>query len=1022
MKKITFLISFLIISILSIANPSIKFQNSRIFSSGSNSQGLAVGDLNGDNKPDLVVSNVGLGTIKILLDTGSGIEYGTPITLSTLSSTAVVYLGDLNNDSKLDILVCYSNSSNFSIFRNQYTTGIFSSSSFATRQDIAVPSVSSTNTGAIEDINGDGLQDILIASYNSNNLSIFRNITTVATAITFQNVTSTSLGVGAGPAGVNCFDFDGDGKKDIAVNNYSGNSVSVYKNNSTTSTFSISLAQNIYVPGNPLNSCVADIDLDGKFDIITSNYSGLNISIFRNTSTGSTISFASGFFLSVGTSNLQGVIATDLNYDGKPELIVNSIQNSSVIIFENKAVPGVINSSSFLPAYSRSTGTTPIEVRSGDFDGDGKTDIAMSNYTSGNVHVYKNQSIQGGAYIQSDSLIATKEGNRIKLQVKKGSGAKRMFIAKLDSAVNILPTDTIIYSSDSNFGSGFQLGNGNFIISIDTGNTAYMYNIILGKTYHFACLEFVGTGNLTNYNTINPTRTSLYNINYYYSKSSGVLNNLSSWGSLPDGSGPSPSSFNDSFAYFTVRNNPTPTINGNLSISGNYTGLIFGDALTSFNLLIPANFTIYADSMSFRRQFVTTIQGNLFYNKAVFDTLTTMQYVSSSQQTIPGGSMFNLVVTGGQKNLSNNLNVRNSLSLIGILNTSIYTLSIGTSINQIGTLNRTNGFIVGKLLRWFNTTNTSVNGLFPLGTNSYRPLNIEFTTQPSSGGTLLSSFESVNPGNSGLPLFDFSSGFATLNKTAPNGYWKLTPGNGLNGGTHNLTITADGFWGITNVPDIRIVKRNPNGIWTLEGTAGTNFGSSATPILSRTGLISYGEYAIAGDSVTDPLPMTWLQSSLSLNENQVIINWKTSNEINVSHYEIEESNDGKEFFSIGIAKAFNNLIINNYFFNLPEINFEKYYRIRSIDFDGSYSFSKLMKLNESTENQIKIYPNPAKSIITIQTQEIINRYSIISSDGKLITNSNVLNQIDVSTIETGLYYLILELQNGQTINTKFNKL
>ncbi len=47
--------------------------------------------------------------------------------------------------------------------------------------------------------------------------------------------------------------------------------------------------------------------------------------------------------------------------------------------------------------------------------------------------------------------------------------------------------------------------------------------------------------------------------------------------------------------------------------------------------------------------------------------------------------------------------------------------------------------------------------------------------------------------------------------------------------------------------------------------------------------------------------------------------------------------------------------------------------------------------------------------------------SILSSEGKLITNGNVLNQIDVSTFEKGLYSLILELQKGQTINTKFNK-
>lgn len=1022
MKKLFTATFFLGLSFLALSNPSLNFQNSRIFNSGTNSQGLAVGDLNGDNKPELVVSNVGQGTIRILQDTGTGIEYGTPITLSTLSSTAVVYLGDLNNDSKLDILVCYSGTGNISIFRNQSTGGTLTSGSFATRQDITVTGVTSTNVGSIEDINGDGLADILIASYNSNILSIFKNTTTVPGSISFQNVSSTSLGAGAGPASVNCADLDNDGKKDIVVSAFAGNSLIIYKNNSSISTFSISLAQSFVSSGGPLNACLGDIDGDGKVDIITSTYSGTSVNIYRNITSGSTPNFnMSPYSISVGFTYLQGVIATDLNYDGRLDIVVNSVQANSVFFFENKSTPGTINSNSFLASYSRTTGTTPIEVRSGDFDGDGKPDIALANYSSGNVHVYKNQSIQGGAYIQTDSLIASKDGNRIKLNLKKGSGTKRMLIARLDSAVSVLPTDTINYLADSNFGYGTHLGNGNYIISIDTADIIYMYNTILGKTYYFACLELVGSGNQINYNTILPARTSYYNINYFYSKSSGFLNDLNSWGSNLDGSGQSPTNFNDSFSVFTIRNNATPSLNGNLTIAGISSGLILGDAVNSYNLIIPSNFTVYADSISIRRLFTTTIQGNLVYNKSFFDSLTTLQYVGSNQQSISGGSMYNLVVTGGQKNLSNHLTVRNNLALIGILNTSIYTLNIGISTTQTGTLTRNNGYIIGNIRRWFNTTNSINSGLFPVGTGAYRPLNIEFTSQPSAGGTLLCSFESTEPGNSGLPLFDFSSGFAVINKTAKNGYWKLIAGNGLTGGSYNLTLTGEGFWGITNVPDIRILKRNPNGIWTLQGTAGLNYGSSVSPIVIRTGMTGYGEFAIGGDSTTDPLPMNWLNYSLKIIDQIATLKWQTTNESNVSHYEIEESLNGIEFQKISEIQASNKMGIQSYQTQLNEINYQKYYKIKSVDFDGLFDYSKILKLQGELENNYIIYPNPSSDQLYIQSEDNIDEISLYNAEGKIVFQEKNSKMIDLKQLECGLYQIIIKFSNGNISKSKIIK-
>lgn len=85
---------------------------------------------------------------------------------------------------------------------------------------------------------------------------------------------------------------------------------------------------------------------------------------------------------------------------------------------------------------------------------------------------------------------------------------------------------------------------------------------------------------------------NIFNLPVWYSKSTGSLNNLSTWGSNIDGSGNSPTSFTADYQVFTIVNNPSPTITANWTISGNNTRLIIGDGITPVKFIIPAAFKV----------------------------------------------------------------------------------------------------------------------------------------------------------------------------------------------------------------------------------------------------------------------------------------------------------------------------------------------------------------------------------------------------------------------------------------------
>jgi len=347
-----------------LGNGDGTFQPHVDYALGTRPISVAVGDLNGDGKLDLAVANNLDSTLSVLLGNGDG-TFQTRVDHATAPSPQSVIPADFNGDGKLDLAVGTADSVSILLGRGDGT--------FQNHTDFLVEPGTSGASLSTGDFNGDGKLDLAAAGSGAVNIMLGNGDGTFVLAAAYPT--------GSAPVAVISADFNGDGKLDLAIANQGGDdSVSILLGNGD-GTFQ---AKSDYGTGlMPSGIVASDFNGDGKLDLAVADASCSPSSCVAAGSVSVLLGLGNGTFVGktdYGTaSGPLFTTSADLNGDGKLDLAVaNQIGDSVSILLGN-------GDGTFQPQASFPTGHLPIWVIGGDFNGDGKIDLAVVNQTCTNT-------------------------------------------------------------------------------------------------------------------------------------------------------------------------------------------------------------------------------------------------------------------------------------------------------------------------------------------------------------------------------------------------------------------------------------------------------------------------------------------------------------------------------------------------------------------------------------------------------------------------------------------------------------
>lgn len=226
------------------------------------------------------------------------------------------------------------------------------------------------------------------------------------------------------------------------------------------------------------------------------------------------------------------------------------------------------------------------------------------------------------------------------------------------------------------------------------------------------------------------------------------------------------------------------------------------------------------------------------------------------------------------------------------------------------------------------------------------------------------------------------------------------------------TLTADPVWS-SDMNYIYFIARIQDslGIYKVK----TDGSGAYQEVYSFDNTGSIHDYWLGlSDAISGTLPVSLLDFDATSNGKSVRLFWKTSKEINSSYFDIERSIDGTYFNKTGSLVTKNNFgAVNSYSFidnALPVINPQSQslqYRLKIVDKDGRFTYSKIISLHVSGQLGVAIYPNPAQNILHITgLQRVVSPISIIDITGKIIkeiSSGSNLYSVDISSLSPGVY-------------------
>lgn len=362
---------FILLPLLAVGCTSLYDGDDSVVTTYANA--VAAADLDGDGRTDLV-GGTGVyqdgsatpGYASVVRQTTAG-AYAAPARYGLGADPISVAVGDLNGDGRPDLAVTNAASGTLTLLMQSATTaGTFSAGPTLTTGTTTPLDV------ALGDLNQDGRADVAVAASGTNAVMLFFQSAT--TAGTFS--TAQSLTVSGDPRAIVLGDFSGSGRTDMAVATAS-NTVALMLQNASPGTFSAGAV--LAVGSSPVALRAADLGGTGRLDLITANYRGgigNGMSVLRQTAPGT---FATAVAYDTGDYYATGLGVGDLNGDGRPDVAVACAgvpgDPGSVALLTNLAsTPGTFDA----PINYRGA-WGPMGVAIGDLNADGRMDVVVAD-------------------------------------------------------------------------------------------------------------------------------------------------------------------------------------------------------------------------------------------------------------------------------------------------------------------------------------------------------------------------------------------------------------------------------------------------------------------------------------------------------------------------------------------------------------------------------------------------------------------------------------------------------------------
>lgn len=339
----------------------------------------AVGDVNGDGKPDLVALDTYSDFI-VLTNAGNGIFISNATYKVGSAGPFFAAIADVNGDGRPDVITLNDNNT-VTLFTNAGGGLLVSNATYAVGNNPIYLLVT--------DINGDGKPDIITANSTDGTLTILTNgggPFHVADTVLVVNSDSLVYGVAA-------VDLKGDGKMALVAGDSNDGLVEIL----TNAGGGIFVSNAVYASGTPNGSgpasiVAADFNNDGKMDVACGNADG-SVTVFTNAGNG-LLAQSQSFTVPGYTTGSYVIMAGDVDGDSNTDLLVpGQIGNTTIIATMYNRGTGATFITNYVSSTNVVNSILPVSFEwnaAADINGDGKPDIMGSGGANGFIYAFTN--------------------------------------------------------------------------------------------------------------------------------------------------------------------------------------------------------------------------------------------------------------------------------------------------------------------------------------------------------------------------------------------------------------------------------------------------------------------------------------------------------------------------------------------------------------------------------------------------------------------------------------------------------